>query len=172
MNSLIASLQAWDGVHTQYLMGVYAAEMNDAAFFKGLIASCASNAEVQIAATWLIKHHYDNGNTLDRSDTEKLVKLSAALESWEAKLHVLQLLPHFKLSDETVILADDFARECLTHPNKFVRAWAYQGLFTLTKYMPEMKRELAILCQGAMETESAAIKAKVRKILLALAKSQ
>lgn len=39
-------------------------------------------------------------------------------------------------------------------------------------YVPELKGELEHLCNRAMETESASVKAKVKKVLLKLSKSK
>jgi len=66
---------------------------------------------------------------------------------------------------------DSFVRKCLKSEVKFVRAWAYQGFFELTKYIPEYKNECQLLCEEAMERESGAIKSRVRKVLKQLEKS-
>jgi hypothetical protein len=163
-------LKLWDGVHIQYLKELYEVNSSDLDFFENLITLCVNEQDVQKSATWLIKHHYDNGQTLPNSFTKRLLTSCKTVENWEAKLHLLQLIPHFNLTDESVIIADEFVRECLADNNKFVRAWAYSGLYELIKYIPELKTELEFICQRALETESAAIKSKVRKIILALKK--
>jgi hypothetical protein len=172
MINLIDKLKVWDGVHIEYLTKLYNAEKTNTYFFENLITICTIDKDLQIASTWLIKHHYDNGNTLPILDTDNLLNICTTLKNWEAKLHLLQLLPHFRLTNKTITLVDDFTRNCLTDNNKFVRAWAYNGLYELTKYLPEMKTELELICQKAMETESASIKAKVKKVLINLKKNK
>lgn len=169
MNSeLISKIKLWDGVHIEYLIELYRANSSNLDFFENLVTICAIEQDLQKATTWLLKHHYDNGQTLPDSLTERLLISCKTVENWEAKLHLLQLLPHFKLTQKSIPIADDFIRNSLRDNNKFVRAWAYNGLYELTKHIPEMKNELEFICQRAMETESAAIRSKVKKILLAL----
>jgi hypothetical protein len=173
MNTVLNNkLKLWDGVHIEYLTELYGANSSSLDFLENLVTICVNEQDLQKTATWLIKHHYDNGHTLSEMLTERLLTSCKTVENWEAKLHLLQLLPHFKLTDKSIPIADDFARNCLIDSNKFVRAWAYNGLYELTKYIPEMKTELVFICQRAMETESAAIKSKVKKILLALNKQK
>jgi len=165
-------LKLWDGVHIEYLTELYGVNSSSLDFFESLVTICVNEQDLQKPATWLIKHHYDNGQTLPESLTERLLTTCKSVENWEAKLHLLQLLPHFQLTDKSIIITEDFARKCLADNNKFVRAWAYNGLYELTKYIPELKTELEFICQRGMETESAAIKSKVRKIILALSKKK
>ncbi len=170
--TLIDKLKSWDGVHIEYLTKLYNTDKTNADFFESLVTICVDEQDLQKTTTWLIKHHYDNGQVLPKPLTEKLLTACKNVENWEAKLHLLQLLPHFELTEKTIIITEDFARKCLTDNNKFVRAWAYNGLYELTKYIPELKTELAFICQRAMETESASIKSKVKKILLNLNKKK
>jgi hypothetical protein len=173
MNSnLIDKLKSWDGVHIEYLKKLYNSDNTNANFYENLVSICTTEKDLQKVSTWLIKHHYDNGHTLSNSETERLLTSCNTAENWEAKLHLLQLLPHFELTEKSIIIADDFVRNCLTDSNKFVRAWAYNGLYELTKYIPELRTELEFICQRAMEIESAAIKSKVKKILSALSKKK
>lgn len=170
--NLKSKLKLWDGVHIEYLANLYNTDKTNEDFFENLVTICANEQDLQKTTTWLIKHHYDNGQTLPESLTERLLATCKSVENWEAKLHLLQLFPHFKLTDKSIIITEDFARKCLADNNKFVKAWAYNGLYELTKFIPELKTELEIICQRAMETESAAIKSKVRKIILALNKKK
>jgi hypothetical protein len=137
-----------------------------------LVTICIDVKDLQKTSTWLIKHHYDNGHTLPQSLTEKLLTACKHIENWEAKLHFLQLIPHVKLTNVSIMITEDFVRACLADDNKFVRAWAYNGFYALTTYTPELKTELAFICKRALETESASIKAKVRKVMLQLNKKK
>lgn len=169
---LIYKLKSWDGIHVEYLTKLYNAEKSNTDFFEDLVTICISEQNLQKATTWLIKHHYDNRQALPKHLTEKLLTTCKNVGNWEAKLHLLQLFPHFELTDKSIIITEDFARNCLTDSNKFVRAWAYNGIYELTKYIPELGTELAYICQRAMETESASIKSKVKKILFNLSKKK
>jgi hypothetical protein len=169
---LKSKLKLWDGIHIEYLKELYEVNSSSLDFFENLVTICVNEQDLQKTTTWLIKHHYDNGQTLPESITERLLTTCKNVENWEAKLHLLQLLPHFNLTKKSIITTDHFTRECLIDNNKFVRAWAYNGLYELTKYIPELITELEFICQRAMQTESAAIKSKVRKIILAVNKKK
>lgn len=166
MNAALTSkLKMWDGIRVGYLMDLYKANFSDPSFFEHLVMLCVKEQDLQKTTTWLIKHHYDSGRALPNFLTRKLLTACRNVENWEAKLHLLQLLPHVELTGNSLISAEDFVRNCLNDNNKFVRAWAYNGLYELTKYVPALKTELEFICERAMKTESAAIKSKVRKIL-------
>ncbi len=171
-NEIIDSLKKWDGVHIDYVTNLYKTHCNTPLFFESLVDIYSNEKDLQKVTTWLIKHHYNNGYSLPQTLTEKLANASGTVEHWEAKLHILQLLPYFKLTDESFVKTYDFVRQCLKDENKFVRAWAYHGMYELSIYVPELKSELEHLCNRAMETESASVKAKVKKVLLKLSKKK
>lgn len=169
MNSLIDSLKKWDGVHMDYLRQIYSSFNTEPEFLNDLIAFL-SQKDLQIQASWLIKHHYDQKNKLDPNQVDSLMKQTTELDQWEAQLHILQIIPKIHSEPQHLLLMDDFARRSLKSENKFVRAWSYQGLFELYKLGVVQEEELRSLCELAMETESAAIQSKVRKILIVLNK--
>lgn len=168
--NLIDKLKLWDGIHIEYVTKLYEENMEDRDFFEDLVTVYNNEQDLQKATTWLIKHHYDNRKILPHILTEKLLSNCLTIENWEAKLHLLQIFPRFKLTETSTPILEKFIRNCLTDQNKFVRAWAYNGFYELTKYIPELKTEVQLICEIAMETESASIKSKVKKILLALNK--
>ncbi|MBX2931726.1 MAG: hypothetical protein KF781_07270 [Chitinophagaceae bacterium] len=171
MNKKLATkLKLWDEIHTEYLTNLYSENATNTTFFEDLVAICKNQQDLHKVMTWLIKHHYDNGNRLPDMLIEKVIINCQNINNWEAKLHLLQIMPHIKLSEVSMLTFEPFIRNCLADKNKFVRAWAYNGLYELTKYIPELKHELKFICEKAMETESAAIKSKVRKILLTINK--
>lgn len=163
--ALIEKLGGWDGKQTQYLIDIYQNQKNDPSFFKDLVGLTTTHQNLQTATTWLIKHHYDEKQTIDPVLIEQLLYTCPRLNHWEAKLHVLQLLPHFQLREAVLPYVEEMVRKGLTDKKKFVKTWSFQGLYELSKYIPEMKEEVLLRCQEAMEIESASVKARVRKIL-------
>lgn len=171
MNSeLIFKLRQWDGVHIEYLKELYKLHSSNVDFFENLVLICTLEQDLQKTATWLIKHHYENRQKLTKHNSENLLNCCIAFENWEAKLHILQLLPFFTISNNSYIVLEEFIRKCLIDKNKFVKAWAFSGLYELTKYNPLLKPELELICQNAMESETGAIKSRVKKILISLSK--
>ncbi len=170
--NLIDALKNWDGVHVDYLQEIYQTHQNDAVFFEELITITKKYEGLQTSSTWLIKHHYDQKQSLKQSLVDALYSKGIAIAPWEAKLHLLQILPKITINSKNVIAIDDLVRAGLTDETKFVRAWSYQGLYELAKFLPEYENELRIRCEEAMQFESASILSKVRKILAAIDKNK
>ena len=164
MNRPKERLRSWDGIHMEHLSSIYHDYRSQDNFFDNLI-DWSSESDIQAATTWLIKHHYDSGLKLNKTQTEHLIKATGELNSWEAQLHVLQILGKLEIDETRLLMVDEFVRRCLKSENKFVRAWSYQGLYELYKYGVVDSEELKAHCEIAMETESASIKSRVRKIL-------
>ena len=163
--SLIDQLLNWDGIHTDYLIQIYQQHQQLKSFFTNLVDICLTRPDLQIPASWLIKNHYDNKHSLDHALINKLMKEGRVFEHWEARLHLLQILPKVKLDLEVVPYIEEWVRRGLKEENKFIRAWSYQGLYEVSKYIPELKEEVALLCEDALQIENASVKARVRKVV-------
>jgi hypothetical protein len=59
-------------------------------------------------------------------------------------------------------------RKLLNSENKFVKAASYEAYFEVVKLFPDLKREFILMCNGALDRESAAVKVKIKRILKAL----
>ena len=163
--TLSQQLQQWDGIHTEDLIKLYQAKAQDPLFFDTLIELCLHETMLQKASTWLIKHHYDQRQQLEDAAILKLLSACDHLEHWEAKLHILQIIPSFELKEQSIPLISSFIKSAFDEEKKFVRAAAYPAFFAMTKVLPDLQQELKQRCEKAMEVESASIKSKVRKIL-------
>lgn len=161
-------LKRWDGKRVAYLQNQYTTQVADPAFFNNLVIICFDDPNCENATTWLLKYHVDSGNKLPQTSVDDLLANCTKLTHWEAKLHILQMLPSLEVSFGSMASVENFVRICLKESNKFVRAWAYNGMYELKKYMPELQPEVLFLCQKAMETESPAVKARVNKVIARL----
>ncbi len=162
---LLNKLAEWNGKHTQPLIDVYEGQQDYSAFFKDLIDIYITHSEHQTAITWLFKHHYDAKQTIDQEILNVLYLTCNELTEWEARLHTLQIMPHIFIPREAYPQVETFVRKCLEDPKPFVRAWAYQGFYEITRYTPEYISELKSLCEQALQEEKASVKARVRKII-------
>jgi hypothetical protein len=169
-DDLIQRLQNWDGKHTDYLIAVYRDHLDEDSFFVQLVDLCLTHPETQIPGTWIIKHHYDQKESLDDDLMNHLLREGNQFSDWETRLHLLQILPKVKMEQETVPYVEEWVRKGLKDDNKFVRAWSYQGLYEVAKHIPEMKKELRLLCEDALQLESASVQARVRKVVKQLEK--
>ncbi len=167
---LLLRLQNWDGKHSAPLIQIYKDHQGQTLFFDDLVDICLEVPELQVPATWIIKHHVDQKKQVDNSLINKLLKAGKNYQGWETRIHMLQILPKVKMEEGTVPYVEEWVRKAMKDDNKFVRAWSYQGMYEVTKHIPEMKEELLLLCEDALEMESASIKARVRKVLKQLRK--
>jgi len=170
MSKLEEKIVNWDGSNFNELKQIYAEFLlGNPDRFKEVIDLCLLNSNVQIVTTWLVKHHYDQKSVLSDTLTNQLLKVCPLLESWQARLHMLQLIPHLNLSDDSVIIVDDFSRISLRGKNKFVRAWAYESRYKVVTYIPAYKDELQLLCENGM-MDSPSVQVRVRAVLKRLEK--
>jgi len=164
-DSLIDKLESWDGVHVQYLKDIYESQRDHRDFFSHLMELYLAHPQYQKAITWLIKYHHEKGQTVDQEIVSTLYLLSNEVNDWETKLHLLQIMPDIFIPRDAYPQVEAFVRKCLEGSKPFVRAWAYQGLYEIAQYTPELIPELKNLCEYALEEESPSVKARVRKIL-------
>jgi hypothetical protein len=164
-------LRKWDGKKVGFLEEIYEERAEDGMFWEKIVFLAEQEKDLQKAATWLIKHHYDLRNELPQKIINQLLVMCNDLESWEAQLHVLQLLPFVAIAQDYMQIVEYFVRTSLQSKHKFVRAWTFQGFFEIVKIIPEYAQELYRLCQEALPTESASVQSKLRKVIRSLEKS-
>lgn len=165
MEEIKEELKEWEGVHTEPLKILYQTYSHHPDFFPSLVEWLWEDPLYQSPCTWLIKHHYDNKGQLEMHLIEPVILPCEELCHWEAQLHLLQLLPYLPLKDSYLPQLEGFVRRNLESPRPFLRAWAYQGLYELSVLKPSLKPELSRLCQEALVSEKASVKARVRKIV-------
>ena len=71
------------------------------------------------------------------------------LKCWETKLHIPQSLPYMKIANSEKKKVEQLLRKCLIDENRFVKAWAYNRLYTTSmqhsKYGEETKQFLEVV---------------------------
>ncbi len=60
---------------------------------------------------------------------------------------------------------ENYLRQALTHNNKFVRAWAYNGFYQLARQHRELRDEALEIMRMGQRDEPAAVKARIRNAL-------
>lgn len=55
----------------------------------------------------------------------------------------------------------------LSDNNKFVRAWAYNGLYELSRQYEDLRIETMLLLDAGLNDEAASVRARIRNILRA-----
>nr|MCP4417173.1 hypothetical protein [Chloroflexota bacterium] len=162
--SLEQEIRSWDGKSSTDVDAIYSRHYDDD-FFVPNIIQFSEQAVLQKGATWLLKHHLENGQIIEPKETSKIFKLLHKLDNWEAKLHILQCIPFMQIAKTEKEEVAIFLRKCLIDNNKFVRAWAYNGFYEISIQYPEYKKETKQLLETAMRDEAPSVKARIRNIL-------
>ncbi len=162
--SLELAITAWDGRSADHLEAVYLRHAGDSGFAARLI-ELSGRIELQSGATWLLKRHLERGGRLGVSEVADLFAQAPDLQTWEARLHLLQAMQYLRIPDTERQQLEAFVRHCLTDSNKFVRAWAYNGIYELARQYPQYRKEAKQLFEMAMRDEAASVKARIRNIM-------
>jgi oligoendopeptidase F len=157
-------LEAWEGKRVEYLIACYKEFCNTESFIENTIVLYLENSALEKPITWLLKHYYDNNNQLETKQIDLILSHANQLNHWESQLHILQLIPKFKISRKQAEMSIEFVTKALVSTKKFVRATAYEAYFEVTQVIPELKQEFKHQCELALNRESASVQVKIRRI--------
>ena len=162
--SLEQDVAHWDGKSSSDIGEIYSRHSKGNAFVPELI-QLALQTNSQKGATWLLKRFLESNQKLAASEIEILYNLLPKLEHWETKLHMLQCIPYMPIGELEKRNVEAFLRKCLVENYKFVRAWAYNGFYEMSRQYPEYREEAEEFFQMAMNDEAPSVKARIRKII-------
>ena len=135
---LLSDLAAFDGKQTDVLEALAAKRAPGPALTSELCAVAQRDeARLPAAATWLLKRFQEQGHVYAEEETAGLLGLFGSVDPWEAKLHLLQMLPGLVIPEDRapalwrLVKGEGF----LQGPNKFVRAWSYNALAVTTIFL-------------------------------------
>lgn len=158
-------LTQWDGKSVEMASLIYQEHHFESYFIDQLIALC-QDKKFEVGATWLLKHHFEAGEQLTESEIAQIYTNLAQLHHWEAKLHILQIIPYMPIAPMQKETVEQFIRHCLADRNKFLRAWAYNALYVLSQQYAEYLLDVKKLFKIALKKEAPSIKARIKNILL------
>jgi len=162
--TLSEEIGCWDGKSTAALQSAYERYSAEGDFVATILAQM-TDADSQRAATWLLKKHLEEGNSLSAGDCRAILGRLFTQEHWESKLHILQSLPHLDILEEDGVGLEKFLDACVKSDNKFVRAWAYNGFHELSLRFPRYREKVDDMLARAGESEAASVRARIRNIL-------
>lgn len=154
----------WDGKNTHYLERVYQ-DVSKKSDFVSSVFAAIGKPKHQIAATWLLKRFLEQKHSLTGRESARFCQSLSKLKHWQSKLHGLQCLPNVKVSPSMAERVYSFAKSCITADNKFVRAWAYGGLYNLSEQHPRYREEALAFVEMARHDEPASVNARIRQVL-------
>ncbi len=121
--------------------------------------------EFEVANSWLLKRYIEEGNQPPPDRQEKILALLPMVTHWEARLHLLQILPKIPIAKAKAAETRIFLLQLVTEKNKFIRAWAYNGLYHLQACHPVYKKEVIELLNSVYLEEAPAVRSRIRNIL-------
>lgn len=162
--SIEQEIASWDGKSAADIKAIYDA-CNLDGNFSDTIISLSLTEDCQKGATWLMKAWLEAGNKFERTQIAKIYGALDQLKCWEAKLHVLQSIPFMPITDSDSRDLYNFLRITLTDPNKFVRAWSYNGFYELSRQHSMYRNEAKQYFEMAIRDEASSVKARIRNIM-------
>lgn len=162
--SLQQALMYCDASCTEELLGVYH-HFNCSKRFLTELVDCLNQPQSDQAASWLLKHHLEQGYLLDEPMSRKIVLHTMRVNHWESRLHLLQILPLVQIDCELTHNLFQHLKALTAESNKLVRAWAYNGLHQVALQYPFYKPETLRLLLAASESESPSVQARIRRIM-------
>lgn len=158
-----AELSKYNGKNTAVLKRI-AARYTPNAVTVGKLLSLTTSEVVaeQTGATRLLKWWHDQGCSFSKSQTKKLLANLRKSITWESRLHIFQMLPRLSIPEEQKTQIHWALMQSLSHENKFVRAWAFNGLAYLAVQYPEYRSEAVELLELGLRDECASVKARIR----------
>mgnify|MGYP000084721305 FL=1 len=159
-----SELESWDGKSSGDIEAIYNRYLESKSFLSTII-QLLEIEKLQSGASWLIKHYLEDGRAIDLKQASNILGKLNKLETWEARLHLLQGLPNIPISLDRKLGVEYFLRNNLTSENKFVRAWAYNGFYELSRQYPEYIQETKQFFEMAMKDEAPSVKARIRNIV-------
>ena len=162
--TLSEEIASWDGRSTAALESTYERHSGEEDFVATILVHI-SDVELQRAATWLLKKHVEQGNSLSTAGCRAILGRLSVQKHWESKLHVLQCLPYLDIPEDDSVDLEKFLDACLKSDRKFVRAWAYNGYNELALRFPRHREKVDGMLARAGESESASVRARIRNIL-------
>lgn len=162
---ILAEIAAFDGKHTDVLETLGARLVPEPPIIQELCEIAQRDeAKFQAAATWLLKRFQEGRASFSSTHVVDILNLFNHVTYWEARLHLLQMLPEFTIPATQKELLHRVLLDGLNDTNKFVRAWSYQGLASLAEQYDEFRAEVIGLLEVAQQEEAASVKARIRNI--------
>ena len=163
MKNLTEELRAWDGRSTAALRSIHERHSVEEDFVAAILVHLA-DANLQRAATWLVKRHLELGNPLSAPECRSILGSLSAQQDWESRLHLLQCLPYLSIADEDRPDLERFLEACVRSDRKFVRAWAYSGYHELALRFPQYRETVEATLARAAASETASVLARIRNL--------
>lgn len=165
---IAATLRSYDGKRVAPFREVAEAvrDAPEGAVDRLLDIAASDETVLQVGATWVLKYLAERDVAPSDGQAARLLRLLNRPLASDALLHLLQTLPHMDLAADLpageVRALHRALLQLIESDRVFVRAWAFNGLGLLAARDPALLDEVDRLFSQAEETESAAVRARIR----------
>ena len=168
---IAAALRSYDGKRVAPFRAVAAVVRGAPEIAIGQLVDLATSneMELQVGATWVLKHLAEQGAPPRGRGAARLLGLLGRPIAPDAILHILQTLPHMRIEAGQHEALRRSLLALIKSRSTFIRAWAYNGLGILAADDPSLRSEVERLFDQAMKTDSAAVKVRIRHARAAMA---
>ena len=158
-------LLEFDGVAVSILSEARMACREESGFHEELLALCFDErSAVADGATWILKAELEDGWELPSDLTDYLAASLRKLHSWQAILHVCQVVEYLLLTPAQASLLMKWVRRQAGHSRPFVRAWALHARVALGRRFKEHHDEAEQALARAEKDTAASVRARARNL--------
>jgi hypothetical protein len=115
-------------------------------------------------ATWLIKHHLEQGAKITATQTQALLSQLEQVTAWVAQLHLCQSLRYLPLTPNQTPPIYQWLTPLLNHKRPFLRAWSLDGLCYLARIDPNLQPQANQALEQAINDPAASVQARARHL--------
>lgn len=158
-------LGSYDGRSVSMLSELADQYQGSAPFIDAIISLSADATDtISDGATHMIKIHVDGGGALSAKQTGALVKNCGAVTSWQAQLHICQVIARLTLSASQAAALASWLKPLLSHQRPFLRAWALDALCAIAQVNDGFKKQALDALTAAENDKAASVRARARHI--------
>jgi len=171
INELERQLLNFDGSAVSFLSEARTACKNSPSYLDDLVVLCFDpRPAVSDGATWILKAELNDCMNLPPELTERIIHSLCSIQSWQAALHLCQLVEKLNLTSAQADCFIEWAQTYASHSRPFLRAWSLHARVILGNRFPEYSHEAELALQAAEGDGAASVSARARQLrkLLAL----
>lgn len=115
-------------------------------------------------ASWMLKAELEDGTALAADQIENLSQALKAVPTWQAWLHICQMIDHLSLTAPQAQRFVDWGQGLRDHKRPFLRAWSLHLLVFIAKEFPTYADAAEQALILAEQDTAASVRARARQL--------